>query len=78
MIEGLTTRGNQAVEAGLFAEAVKCYTEALDIDPSGPLQYNNRSVAYIRLHDYKAALADAEKVIELRPGWAKVRHLLCS
>ncbi|MDR6109136.1 tetratricopeptide (TPR) repeat protein [Paenibacillus sp. SORGH_AS338] len=41
--------------------------QAVTIDPTHALSYNNRGYAYQRLKDYDAALADYSKAIECDP-----------
>lgn len=38
--------------------------------------YSNRSACHASLADYTAALKDAEKTVELKPDWAKVRYAI--
>ncbi|KAL3670109.1 hypothetical protein V7S43_004425 [Phytophthora oleae] len=67
-------RGNRAFSAGLFADAVACFSEALAIAPSAPnahVFYSNRSAAQLKLNKADEALKDADQCIALKPNWPK-------
>ncbi len=72
MLEGLTREGAQAVKGGLYGHALKCYDEALVMDPTNALLYSNRAVVGILLKRYEEALEDAEKAIEYQKSWSRV------
>lgn len=67
----LKAKGNAALQAENFTEAVKFYSEAIEIDPSNHILYSNRSAAYAKTNEYASALKDAEKTIELKSDWPK-------
>lgn len=50
-----------------YAEAVKDYTHALEIEPNNSTAYHNRGSLLERLGNLKNALADFNKAIELDP-----------
>ncbi|KAK2196050.1 bifunctional Heat shock protein Sti1-like/STI1 domain/Tetratricopeptide repeat 2/Tetratricopeptide repeat/Tetratricopeptide-like helical domain superfamily/Tetratricopeptide repeat 1/Heat shock chaperonin-binding [Babesia duncani] len=64
-------KGNEAFKAGNFAEALNCFTEAINLNPGDGILYSNRSGAYASLGMFKEALEDANKCIELKPDWPK-------
>jgi len=68
----LRAQGNAALKAGNIDKAVEFYSQGLKRNPDDHLLYSNRSAAYLRLHNFQAALADAEKCTELEPNWCKV------
>jgi stress-induced-phosphoprotein 1 len=53
-------------------EAIKAYTEAIEIDSANEILYSNRSAAYAKNAQYDLALEDAEKAVSVKPAWAKV------
>ncbi len=61
----LGERGNDLLNNGDFHGAIACYDEALRIEPKLGYLYNNRGVAYHRLEDYKRAVEDYDRAIEL-------------
>lgn len=67
----LKDKGNAALQAGKFDEAVKFYTEAIALDSKNHVLYSNRSAAYAKAGNYQKALEDAEKTIEIKPDWGK-------
>lgn len=64
-------KGNAAISAGDFKEAVRCYTEAIAVNPSNHVLYSNRSAAHASAGDFAAALEDGRKCVALSPEWAK-------
>lgn len=61
--------GNAAFKAGDNEEAVKWFTEAISETPDNHVLYSNRSAAYAKLGQFKAALLDANKCIDLKADW---------
>ncbi|CAH0516825.1 unnamed protein product [Peronospora belbahrii] len=67
-------RGNRAFSAGLYTDAIACFSEALALSPSDPnahVFYSNRSAAKLQLNKAEEALKDADACIELKPDWPK-------
>lgn len=62
------------MKAGDFDEAVQHYSEAIALSPDSHVLYSNRSAAYMKQDDYQKALEDAEKTVELKSDWGKVRR----
>ncbi|CAO1359232.1 unnamed protein product [Diamesa tonsa] len=67
----LKEKGNAALTANNFEEAVEAYTEAINLDPNNHVLYSNRSAAYLKYGKLESALEDAEKTISINPSWAK-------
>ncbi|TAQ87478.1 hypothetical protein B7494_g4203 [Chlorociboria aeruginascens] len=71
MAAELKDLGNKAIAAKDFDEAIAKFTEAIEIEPTNHILYSNRSAAYASKKEYENALKDADKVVELKPDWAK-------
>jgi len=71
MADALKAQGNAAFSAQNYEDAVKYFSQAIDIDGSNHVLYSNRSAAYASLHQYSNALKDAKKCVEVKPDWAK-------
>ncbi|KAI3943392.1 hypothetical protein MKW92_040923 [Papaver armeniacum] len=69
MAEEAKAKGNAAFSSGNFTEAIKFFTQAIELAPTNHVLYSNRSAAYASLHQYTEALTDAEK---LRLGAAQI------
>ncbi|XP_022902492.1 stress-induced-phosphoprotein 1 [Onthophagus taurus] len=70
-VNALKEKGNTALNSNQFDEAIKCYTEAIALDPKNHVLYSNRSAAYAKSNMYNKALEDAEKTVQLKPDWSK-------
>lgn len=64
-------KGNAALAAEKFDEAIQYYTEAIELDPSNYVLYSNRSAAYAKAGNYQQALKDADETIAKNPTWPK-------
>ena len=70
-------RANRAFEQGHWEEAIHMYTKALDQfelvgpDSESHLLLSNRSAAFVKLQEFRAAERDALAVIERKPSWVK-------
>ena len=65
----------EACARGEFENAVRLYTEAIELDPENHALFSNRSAAYIRTLHYDRALEDGRKAAELQPHWSKVSRI---
>ncbi|KAF5184837.1 Hsp70-hsp90 organizing protein [Thalictrum thalictroides] len=71
MADEAKAKGNAAFSSGKFDEAIKFFSEAIDLAPTNHVLYSNRSASYASLHQYSKALEDAKKTVELKPDWSK-------
>ncbi|PIN25382.1 Molecular co-chaperone STI1 [Handroanthus impetiginosus] len=71
MADEAKARGNTAFSAGKFNDAVRHYTNAINLAPTNQILYSNRSAAYASLNKFSEALSDAQKTVELKPDWSK-------
>jgi len=72
----LKDKGNAALGAGNYEQAIEHYTEAIKLDPNNHVLFSNRSAAYAKQGKYLNALEDAEKTVSIKPDWPKV-SLIC-
>jgi stress-induced-phosphoprotein 1 len=63
--------GNTFVKSAEYAKALKCYTDAIELDPTEHTIYSNRSMCYERLARWGESEADAREVIRLKPDFPK-------
>ncbi|EDV33524.1 uncharacterized protein Dana_GF20636 [Drosophila ananassae] len=70
-VNELKEKGNQALNAEKFDEAVAAYTEAITLDGQNHVLFSNRSAAYAKAGKFQEALEDAETTIKLNPSWPK-------
>lgn len=70
--ERLKSEGNVAFKENRHLDAIRLYSQAIELDPENAVYYSNRSAAYLAQGDSRGkALKDAERCIELKPDWAK-------
>ena len=63
--------GNAALSSQDYAEAIECYTKAIELDSTNHVFFSNRSAAKLSSGDAEGALADAEGCIAAKPDWKK-------
>ena len=76
LAEAAKKRGNAAFAAKNSVEAIAAYTEAIRLDGGNGLLWGNRSAAHLQAQQPEAALADAEKMVDLLPSLAKAHFRL--
>lgn len=54
-----------------YENAIKYYTEALELNPANAIYFSNRSLAYLRTECYGYALADATRALEVDKNYIK-------
>lgn len=70
-VEELKAKGNEALQKGDFTNAVKYYSQCIELDPKNHIMFSNRSAAYLALKDYDKSLQDAEETVNIKSDWAK-------
>ena len=60
-------QGDRYYDLEQYEEAVKSYTEAIQLQANNSMFYNNRGCAYDNLGEYDKAISDYNKAIELDP-----------
>eukprot|EP00002_Diphylleia_rotans_P021436 TRINITY_DN4169_c0_g2_i4.p1 TRINITY_DN4169_c0_g2~~TRINITY_DN4169_c0_g2_i4.p1 ORF type:complete len:331 (-),score=79.03 TRINITY_DN4169_c0_g2_i4:787-1779(-) len=61
-------QGNEAMQEKSYEEAIKLYTEAIELNPTNAILWSNRSLAHIKMEEYATAIEDATRCIELDPS----------
>jgi len=73
----LKQKGNEALKAKKVAEAIQCYTEALECCTDEALRcdlLNNRAQAHIKARDWQRAETDAANVLQVDTGNMKALY----
>ena len=68
--------GNDAFKEGNYPQAAVHYTESIEIVPTNPAVWANRSMCWLKLANPKKALADADQCIALDPKYTKAHFLV--
>uniref|UniRef100_A0AAZ3S898 Serine/threonine-protein phosphatase n=1 Tax=Oncorhynchus tshawytscha TaxID=74940 RepID=A0AAZ3S898_ONCTS len=69
--EKLKEKANNCFKEKDYDNAIKYYTEALELNPANAIYFSNRSLAYLRTECYGYALADATKCLEIDKNYIK-------
>jgi stress-induced-phosphoprotein 1 len=64
-------KGNAFLKNKDYEEALKCYTEAVNREPTDHIHYSNRSVCHYNMGNFEKALEDANSCIGIKPDWGK-------
>lgn len=72
----LKDKGNDLFRQKKFLEAIKLYSEAIEICPQKQTMeiakfYQNRAACYEQLKDFDMVIKDAGKAIELNPKYTR-------
>ena len=70
--------GNEAYQAKKYDEAIRHYTEAINLDPESAVFYSNRSACYFSLKQYQKAFEDALLCVSKDPKFIKGYYRLSS
>jgi len=74
--ENLKQDGNALMTSKKYDEAIKVYTEAIELDGTNPILYSNRAAAYSSKGDHLSAIGDSEMAISVDPDFVKAYHRL--
>lgn len=72
----MKAKGNAAMSAKKYDEAIASYTKAIELDPTNAVYYSNRAAAQSSKGSHDEAILDAEKAIEVDPTFVKAYHRL--
>ena len=53
-------KGNNFLKSKNYEEALKCYTEAINLDPTNYVHFSNRSVCHYNMQNFNKALEDGK------------------
>ncbi|MCX9010347.1 MAG: tetratricopeptide repeat protein [Candidatus Methanoperedens sp.] len=67
-------KGNALVESSMYAEAIKCYDKAIEINPGSMEAWNNKGLALARTGRLAEAIQCYDKALELNPGDMEVMY----
>ena len=65
---------HENIVQSLKEEAIRVFTESIQLDPSNASAYLNRGMAYERINHMQQAIVDYSKAIELAPDYAKAYY----
>jgi len=72
-------KGNKYFKEGKFADAIKCYQQAIDLCPKTKVQdvstfHQNRAAAYEQLKNYDAVIKDCTAALQYNSKYTKALH----
>ena len=70
-VNELREQGNLEVKHNRFTEALKLYTQGIDLSTGDYRLLSNRSLCYLKLGDPQKALEDCDKCLSLNPNFHK-------
>ncbi|KAJ1512686.1 hypothetical protein HMI54_015478 [Coelomomyces lativittatus] len=67
-LEHENTKGNEAMRAGDFKEALTCYNKCISLTSIHPKYYSNASLAYLKLKQFDQSIEMATHALSLSPS----------
>ena len=64
--------GNKEFQADNFESAIKCYSEAIQLDPEEVQYPTNRAMVYLKMEKWKEAEDDCNTALTIDPDYGKV------
>ncbi|SAL95053.1 hypothetical protein [Absidia glauca] len=64
-------KGNACFQQQQFQQAIRHYSEAIELDPTNAIYFVNRAMAHLKLKNYLQAEQDCTKCLELQPTHVK-------
>ena len=64
----MNKKGLKLSELRKYEKAIEDISEAIDLDPNQPNNYNIRGEVYYELNEFEKAIEDASKAIALDPS----------
>ncbi|XP_028902372.1 E3 ubiquitin-protein ligase TTC3 isoform X1 [Ornithorhynchus anatinus] len=75
--EMMKERGNEEFSQKKYDLAILFYTRAINFCPENHLLYSNRALCFLRIGQYKRALADGKRATILKHNWPKGHYRFC-
>ncbi|XP_065834274.1 small glutamine-rich tetratricopeptide repeat-containing protein alpha-like [Oscarella lobularis] len=69
--ENFKSRGNDLLKNNKLAEALECYTKAIEINPRDTIYFSNRAAVYSKMRNFQQAIEDCRKALEIDPNFGK-------
>jgi len=63
--------GNEHMREEKYPEALSCYTESIDANPSNSIYYCNRAAALSKLNKHEEAIADCNEALKIDCSYSK-------
>eukprot|EP00033_Pygsuia_biforma_P002986 GCRY01003287.1.p1 GENE.GCRY01003287.1~~GCRY01003287.1.p1 ORF type:complete len:556 (-),score=142.03 GCRY01003287.1:37-1704(-) len=63
--EAVKTKGNEFYKKKSFEEALKCYSEAIELDETNMLYLLNRSAVHLEMGSFDKGISDANKALDV-------------
>ncbi|KAM3277372.1 hypothetical protein ACQJBY_045317 [Aegilops geniculata] len=70
-ITALKSRGRAAFAKEDYHAALYFFGRVIEIDPSDPTMFSNRSACWLQMREWERALSDAQYCRKLQPDWCK-------